>query len=304
MSENKQKIINDVYFDKAGFQSRANTLKDAKKRDATITMKDVEEFFKKNVEQKKQLRGYNSFVSPHPFYEFQVDLFFINDLEKQKFKVGMVILDVFSRYAVVIPIKSKSEGDVASGLIEGLNKFDKSPQLIFSDDEKALSTEAMQKYLKEKNIHHHITRGHANHSERFIRTYKDMLYKRVEADEKKNKKDIQWTDYNFEILLTYNNKMVHSSTGHTPKEALKEKNYLKAKVKMSMDAVKTRKYPEINVGDKVKIYRKKAITEKERTSNWSKEAYEVEKIQKKLGQNYFYLKNDSRGYLRNELLKI
>lgn len=113
-------------------------------------MRDVEELFKKNVEPKKQLRGYNSFVSPHPYYEFQVDLFFINDLEKQKFKVGMVILDVFSRYAVVIPIKSKSEGDVASGLIEGLNKFDKSPQMIYIDDEKALSTEAMQKYLKEK----------------------------------------------------------------------------------------------------------------------------------------------------------
>lgn len=98
--------------------------------------------------------------------------------------------------------------------------------------------------------------------------------------------------------------MVHSSTGHTPKEALKENNYLDAKVKMAIGAVNTRKYPELNVGDKVKIYRKKAITEKERTSNWSKETYDVEKIQKKLRQNYFYLKNVSRGYLRNELLKI
>ena len=38
-----------------------------------------------------------------------------------------------------------------------------------------------------------------------------MLYKRVEADEKKGKENIQWIDYNLEILLTYNDKMVHSS---------------------------------------------------------------------------------------------
>ena len=35
-------------------------------------MKDVEEFFRKNLEQKKQLRGQTSFISPYPFYEFQM----------------------------------------------------------------------------------------------------------------------------------------------------------------------------------------------------------------------------------------
>ena len=54
------------------------------------------------------------------------------------------MLDVFPRYTVVIAI-TRSGGDVASGLIEGLNKFDKSPQTIYSDDEKALSTEADEK---------------------------------------------------------------------------------------------------------------------------------------------------------------
>ena len=47
---------------------------------------------------------------------------------------------------------------------------------------------------------------------------------------------------------------------------------------MLMDAVKTRKYPELNANDRGKIYRQKPITEKEGSSNWSKETYEVEKI--------------------------
>ena len=32
MSESKQKIINDIYFDRAGFGSKSNTLKDAKEK--------------------------------------------------------------------------------------------------------------------------------------------------------------------------------------------------------------------------------------------------------------------------------
>jgi len=225
----KQDIIEKVYFNEAGYGSKQSTLKESREKDKTITMSDIDIFFRKNVEQKKQLRGSNSFVNPYPYYEFQVDLFFINDLEKQNNKVGMILIDTCSRYMVVIPIKSKGDGDVAAGLIEGLNKFDKKPQIIFSDDKKALSTDAIQKYLKEQNIYHHITRGHANFSERAIRSFKNMLYKRIDNDIKKNsKKTILWTDNIFQILLTYNNHLQHSSIGMKPKEALKSENHLKA----------------------------------------------------------------------------
>lgn len=98
--------------------------------------------------------------------------------------------------------------------------------------------------------------------------------------------------------------MKHASIKLTPIEAVKGGHDLKAKVNMSIHAIRSRKYPEIKVGDKVRIYRKTAITEKERTSQWNKEIHEVEKIEKKCGQRYFYIKNDSRGYLRNEILKV
>ena len=46
MSEN-QKIIDNVYFDRSGFGSKATTLKDARVKDKTITMADVEDFSRK-----------------------------------------------------------------------------------------------------------------------------------------------------------------------------------------------------------------------------------------------------------------
>ena len=199
MSDNKNDIISKIYFDRSGFGSIQTTYRDARAKDKTITLNDVKEWFIKNVEQKKQLRGQNSFIAPYPFYEFQMDLFFKNDLENQKFRVGMLMIDIFTKYMVVVPIKSKGEGDIASGMIEGLKKINGKPELLYTDDETALNTQAIQDYLKEQGIAHHRTRGHPNFSERAIRTYKDMLYKRIEADEKKGKENIQWIGYNLKI---------------------------------------------------------------------------------------------------------
>ena len=95
----KQEIIANIYYDKSGFGSKKTTLDDAKKKDKTITMQDVEEFFKNNIEEKRKQRGQNSFVAPNAYHTFQIDLFFISkkDLENQKFRVGLVLIDVFSK---------------------------------------------------------------------------------------------------------------------------------------------------------------------------------------------------------------
>ena len=81
----KDKIISEIYYDQAGFGSIATTYKDAKKKDASITMQDVKEWFQENVERKKRLSGYNSFIAPDINFEYQLDLFFIskNDLDNQ-----------------------------------------------------------------------------------------------------------------------------------------------------------------------------------------------------------------------------
>ena len=172
MSSNKDDIISSIYYDRSGFGSVATTYKDSKAKDATITLNDVKEWYKKNIKQKQQLRGQNSFVATEPYWEYQLDLFFINDIPDQNFKVGAVMIDIFTKYATIVPIKSKDEGNVASALIQGFKEMGKNPRLLYTDDEPSLNTEAIQKYLKDNNIEHHRTRGHANFAERLIRTFK------------------------------------------------------------------------------------------------------------------------------------
>ena len=178
----------------------------------------------------------------------------------------------------------------------------KKRELIYSDDEGSLDSNVIKEYIESQKIEIHRTRTHPAFAERFIRTFKNMLFKRVEADEKKGKANIQWTDYIFEIMITYNNKMVHSATDLTPQQAKKPENELKVKANIAMNATTTRKYPELEKGDKVKIFRKKDKLDKERVSNWLKEIQTIDAIKTVLGQKYYYI--HGRGYLRHELLKV
>ena len=112
-------------------------------------MDDINQFFKKNVEQKRRPVGTNSFVAPHSAYEYQIDLFFVNDMENQKFKVGMLTIDVFDKFMQSVPISGKEE-DLASGIIETLHKMGKKPKFVYTNDEGAISKESIQTYCKEQ----------------------------------------------------------------------------------------------------------------------------------------------------------
>ena len=72
----KNNIISKIYYDKSGFGSIKTTFEDARKVNKSITLDDVKQFFNNNVEEKENLKGFNSFVAPHSNYEYQADLFF------------------------------------------------------------------------------------------------------------------------------------------------------------------------------------------------------------------------------------
>ncbi len=95
ISDEKDKIIHDLYYNKGGFGSIVNTHNQARQQDKSITIKYVKYWFNRNVERKSQVSGMNSFVAPFPNFEYQIDLCFFADLENQTFKVGMVCTDIF-----------------------------------------------------------------------------------------------------------------------------------------------------------------------------------------------------------------
>ena len=60
-----------------------------------------------------------------------------------------------------------------------------------------------------------------------------------------------------EVLITYNYKNKHSATKMTPKDATKLTNQIQVKANLELTRKHTRIYPDINVGDYVKVYNEK-----------------------------------------------
>ncbi len=311
-NEDKDKIISEIYFDPSGYGSVKNTYTDARMKDRRITLKYVQNWFSETLEATKQPGGTNSFVAQEAYYEYQVDLFFINDLEDQKFIIGMVCIDIFSKFAAVVPLASKKTGDVAAGILESIKLMGRKPKMIYTDDEAALSSIALSEFFVEQKIKHYVTRKHAAFAERMIRTFKAALYKRIDNKGNPKKKnppegggaDPQWHELIYQIMLTYNNKLVHSSTKKTPEQARQGNHQMDVKANLEIRAMKNRKYPALAIGDSVKIMRKKKVGEKERTSIWSIEVFKVTAISEEHGQDYYTTDGADRSYTRAEVLKV
>ena len=172
-----------------------------------------------------------------------MDLFFINDLEDQEFTTGLLVIDIFTKFITVVPLKSKLADDVLVGIKEAFSTMGKSPDVLYTDDEGSFHSKQAEQFYKEKSIEHLITRGHAPYAERAIRTIKSMIYKRIEKQP-----DAKW--YSAEILsnalVTYNYKTKHDVTNMTPSEATKPSNFFEVKTRLEMNRIKKRKYPDIS----------------------------------------------------------
>jgi len=153
-------------------------------------------------------------------------------------------------------------------------------------------------FCDQHKIHLITTRTHAWVAERFIRTLKSAISKRTENTDK------SWKDVLFEILLTYNSKDIHNSTSLTPAEAKLDKNRLQVKLNLELHRVSKRKYPTVDVGDKVKLYKKKNKFDKEATSVWLPKTHDVALVTQSMGQKFYHITGHAKPFLRHEILKV
>ena len=204
----------------------------------------------------------------------------------------------------VVPVSAKYGENFIEAMEAVIASIMGKPRKIYSDEEPAMvSSKAFKEWLDKNNILHITTRSHANTAERAIRTFKDLMTRRLEAP---GNEDVKWWDTSVRVavLNVYNQKMVSRITGLTPYDADKPKNEAHVRMMLEINAVHKRKYPDLKVGDRVKIYKKKEKMDKERISVWSEATYEVEEIKHEKDQDFYYLSGHDRPMLRHELLKV
>ena len=111
----KDEAISEIYYDKSGYQSIQRTYLDAKKKDESITLENVKNWFNKNVNVKHKPRGYNSYITDEAYFEYQIDLAFWKSDEQDP---CLVMIDIFTKYATFVSISSKATADVIDGVLE------------------------------------------------------------------------------------------------------------------------------------------------------------------------------------------
>ena len=166
-------------------------------------------------------------------------------------RYAMVIIDIFSKLANVVPMKEKSGTNALSALKESFNKMG-FPMSVYSDNDRAFRA-GVKDFFEKEGITHVVTLTHANVVERFIRTMKNMIHDRVRFNHG------SWTVMLSKALDKYND-TVHSSTKMKPKDAHDDKNHMDVRVNLTRREKNTRKYSEVKVNDMVKVFEKKKTT--------------------------------------------
>ena len=64
----------------------------------------------------------------------------------------MACIDIFSKFAVVVPLASKQSADFLVGLMESLTKMKRTPNFIYSDQEGSLNSNDVKGYLEKEKL--------------------------------------------------------------------------------------------------------------------------------------------------------
>ena len=208
------------------------------------------------------------------------------------------MIDIFSKWGTVVPLKDKSADQLESAIKKGMTNVNpnKRPNVLYTDSDLNFVDKIwLPELMKKEGVHLYLTKQSPMVVERFNRTFKKMIWTRLKASAGKS-----WKDFVDEVLVVYNYQMVSSVTDMTPAEARKPANTLQTKVNLEMHRHSTRKYPTIEVGDYVRtFYRKQTQQKKEHLTNWSDEKYQVESTSASFGQKYYHLESEKRIFNQN-----
>ena len=187
---------------------------------------------------------------------------------KNGVKYLLTVIDVFSRYVWMVPLKTKTGLEVTNAL-KKIFQYRKGSKLWVDR-----GREFYNKHVQEL-IPLYSTENEEKSSvvERRNRTMKEKMFKYFSANSTK-----KYIDILDRLVEDYNNTR-HSSTGFTPKEASKKKN--ESEVWWNLYGKYSplkRKKPEFSVGDRVRISKKKGVFEKGYTPRWIEEVFKVSEV--------------------------
>lgn len=291
----KEDIIRKAWYDPStGFGGIEKTFKTLKKMGSNITRDEIKKFLdKQEVFQinKKNYGKQGSFVPPHSLFEFQIDLIYLENKHLNKASYGLVCIDTFSKKCDVELLKRKSAPQVTEAMEKILNRMG-IPESMYCDEGSEFNNAEFKKLMTDNKIELIFTLRHAPMVERLNRTLKELLSKYLQSTDTKT-----ITNVLPKILHNYNSS--YHKTIRMPPNDVNEKNQSEVYQNI-LEHARIKKHEKLNVGDKVRVQLKRKQHDKGYKPRYSKQLYEVEKIDGK----YYHIKGLDRKYLRAFVQKV
>ena len=198
------------------------------------------------------------------------------------FRFILCIIDIFSKYAWVVPLKDRKGASIVNAFQKILKESDRKPNKIWVDKGSELYNSSLKKWLKDTDIEMYSihNEGKSVVAERFIRTLKTKIYKYITLVSKN-----VHIDKLDDVVGEYNN-TYHRTIKIKPVD-VKDNTYIDFNKEVND------KDPKFKLDDHARISKYKNIFAKEYTPNWSEEDFVVSKIKSTVP--WTYIINDFNG---------
>ena len=200
----------------------------------------------------------------------------MNTLAKENngYRYLLTCIDILSKFAWVVPRKTKSAKNVID-VFEKIFRKGRTPIKLQSDGGCEFNNNAFKQYMNKKSIHYFTTKNETKCSvvERFNRTLKSKMWKYFTF-----KNSHVYLNVLPKLVSSYNN-TVHSSIKMKPKnvDIYNQHVVLENLYGKSLHAVPTA-VTELKIGDNVRISKKKHTFAKGYEGNWSYEIFTIVKV--------------------------
>ena len=217
-------VLKDIYYNAenpASFASIEKLYQDAFKRDPSITRDKVKEWLSSQKVYTLHRPKRRFFARSHVIATAVDDVWQADLVDKQEFKrynkgyaYILTMVDVLSKYAHAVPLKTKRGAEVASAFYSIFRQ--KSPSNLQTDQGKEFLNTDVQALLKGYGVHFYTTKDadiKCSIVERFNRTLRGKMFRYFT-----HKGSYYYLDVLPKLVNSYNN-TVHSAIKMTPNDA-------------------------------------------------------------------------------------
>ena len=221
-----------------------------------------------------------SYVTRGLDHQWQADLVEMQPYarENQDYRYLLTAIDMFSRYAMVRPLKRKTSNEVIAALKSIFAEEGCKPRYLQTDEGMEFESRAVRAYLQNEGVEQFSVKSQFKAAlvERFNRTLKTRMWRAFT-----HRGNYRWVDILQPMVDSYN-RSKHRILSRRPIDVTKDNEtrvwlHLYGKVKKP----KSQKKSKFKVGDRVRISKAKGLFEKGYKPNWSEEIFSVHSINRK-----------------------